>query len=656
MRVFSRLSWITAFLLGGAASALPAMAQGVQTPMDAVAAHNWDQANAMAAQYADPVAGKLVTYYRLLTRGQAGAAEIRAFMDASPDWPQQALLEIRWEQALANEPDQATVLGQCQAHMPHAAQTLLRCATAFQTANDTADATKVVRAAWTGTGITDPGDVASFLSQWGSLLTPDDELARFVSLARIGSPAAGAQISRLPSGQQTMATTWVALNTSQSDAAAALQALPGSDQENPGLFLAGARYLRKNAGDPVALQFWQAHGYAAFQAGDAVQQHALWHEAAYLARNLITDNDGQDAYALVKLIAPSAPADSADQQFLAGFIALRVLHNANKAEPLFRTLTTLSAAAITQSRAHYWLGRTLAAEGSTMQAANEYKLAAAYPTTFYGQIAALALGDTPAALNARILASPEPAWDPNDALGFAGREVARAAAFLVAWNQPNRAYSFLLDSAAIAPDPADYAMAAQLAMGFQVPNAGVGLARVAGLHGTMLLNAGWPIPFQPPSNAGIEPAVTLGLIRQESSFDVGAVSPAGALGLMQLMPATAKLVARQQGGTVTNWQLTTTPDVNMTLGNAYFSGLMARFDNCLPLSIASYNAGPNRVDQWLAQNGDFRVAGGPDVLDWIEMIPFDETRNYVQRVTEGIAIYRAREGVVVPYPLAQWLH
>lgn len=633
-----------------------ASAQGVQTPMDAVAAHNWDQANAMAGQYADPVAAKLVTYYRLLTRGQASAPEIRAFMSANPDWPQQALLETRWEQALAAEPDQATALAQCQAQLPSSAQVLLRCATAFQTANDSADATKAVRAAWTGTGITDPGDISAFLSQWGSLLQPGDEWARFVALARIGAPAAGAQISRLPADRQTAASTWVALNTAQPDAATALQALPESDQENPGLFLAGARYLRKNAGDPAALAFWTNHGYAAFQAGDAVQQHALWHEVAYLARNLISDNDGQDAFALVKLIQPSAAADAADQQFLAGFIALRVLHDANKAEPFFTKLTTLSSAAITQSRAHYWRGRTLAAQGSTMQAAAEYKLAAAYPTTFYGQIAALALGDTPAALNARILAAPEPAWNGTDALGFAGRETARAAAFLVAWNEPRRAYNFLLDVATIAPDPADYAMAAQLAMGFQIPNAGVGLARVAGLHGTMLLNAGWPIPFQPQSNAGIEPAVTLGLIRQESSFDVGAVSPAGALGLMQLMPATARLVAKQQGRTVSPWQLTTAPDVNMTLGNAYFATLMQRFDNCLPLSIASYNAGPNRVDQWLAQNGDFRAPGGSDVLDWIELIPFDETRNYVQRVTEGIAIYRAKEGVAVPYPLQQWLH
>jgi soluble lytic murein transglycosylase len=249
-----------------------------------------------------------------------------------------------------------------------------------------------------------------------------------------------------------------------------------------------------------------------------------------------------------------------------------------------------------------------------------------------------------------------PGWSSSDALDFAGREVARAASYLVAWNQPRRANIFLLDIGAIAPDPADFAMTGQLAEGFQVPSAAVAIARLAGLHGTMLVGTGWPVPFEPPSTAGVEPAVTLGLIRQESSFDLGAESPAGALGLMQLMPATARLVAQQQGLGLSEGELTTDPDVNMTLGTAYFAGLLAHFDDCLPLAIAGYNAGPNRVDAWLGQYGDFRMPGGPDVLDWIELIPFDETRNYVERVTEGIAIYRAKEGQTVPYPLQPWLH
>jgi len=627
-----------------------------ETPMDAVAAHDWDQANAMAAQYADPVAAKVVTYYRLLTRGEASAAEISAFMQDSPDWPQQALLETRWEQALTDEPDQATALAQCQSRWPAGAPALLRCATAFAAAQDTKDAAEAARRAWTGTGITDQADVSAFLSQWGSVLQPADDWARFVALARADSPAAEAQITRLSSADQPEAEVWVALNGNNPDGEALLAALPLARQQDPGLFLAAARFLRRSASDPDAYAFWLSGGNAAMAAGLPVQQHALWTEAAHLVRALLADGDAAHAYDLANLIKPPAPADRGDEEFLAGFIALRLLHDTGKAEPHFRALAGLSSAVITQARAHYWLARTLAAEGNAMQAAAEYRIAAGWPTTFYGQLAALALGDSPGALNARILAAPAPGWSPGDALGFAGRETARAAAFLVAWNEPRRAATFLLDIGTIAPDPADLAMAADLALGFQVPSAAVFIARLAGLHGTMLVTDGWPTPVQPPASAGVEPAVTLGLIRQESSFDVAAESPAGALGLMQLMPDTARLVAQQQGVALSEGQLTEDPDINMTLGSAYFAGLLARFDNCLPLAIAGYNAGPNRVDEWLAQNGDFRMPGGPDVLDWIELIPFDETRNYVERVVEGIAIYRAKEGQALPYPLQPWLH
>ena len=634
----------------------PLTQAGAETPMDAVAAHDWNQANAMAAQYADPVATKLVTYYRLLTRGQADTAEISAFMQNNPDWPQQGLLETRWEQALADEPDQATALAQCQSRVPTEAPALLRCADAFTAAQDTKDAAADARRAWTGTGIADQAGVTAFLGQWGSTLQPADEWARFVALARAGSPAAEAQITRLSSTDQPEAQVWTALNDNNPDGEALLAALPVARQRDPGLFLAAARFLRHNASDPDAYAFWLSGGNAAMAAGLPVQQHAIWTEAAHLARALLTDDDPAHAYDLADLIKPPAPADRGDEEFLAGFIALRMLHDTGRAEPHFRALASLSSAVITQARAHYWLARTLAAEGSAMQATAEYRVAAGWPTTFYGQLAALALGDSPSALNVRILAARTPGWSTADALDFAGREVARAAAFLVAWNEPRRANTFLLAIGSIAPDPADLAMTADLALGFQVPAAAVGIARIAGRYGTMLVADGWPAPFQPPAGAGIEPAVTLGLIRQESSFDVAAESPVGALGLMQLMPDTARLVAQQQGVALAGGELTQDPDVNMTLGSAYFSGLLAQFDNCLPLAIASYNAGPNRVNQWLAQNGDFRVPGGPDVLDWIELIPFDETRNYVERVTEGIAIYRAKEGQAVSYPLQPWLH
>jgi soluble lytic murein transglycosylase len=151
----------------------------------------------------------------------------------------------------------------------------------------------------------------------------------------------------------------------------------------------------------------------------------------------------------------------------------------------------------------------------------------------------------------------------------------------------------------------------------------------------------------------VDTAVALGLIRQESSFDSSTISPAGARGLMQLMPGTAATVAHQIGITTTPVALVFDPRQNMRLGTAYLREMLDRYGGSLPMAFAAYNAGPRRVDQWLAENGDPR-AGPIDMIDWIELIPFGETRDYVQRVLENVVIYRARLGEATPTLLPQW--
>ena len=171
-----------------------------------------------------------------------------------------------------------------------------------------------------------------------------------------------------------------------------------------------------------------------------------------------------------------------------------------------------------------------------------------------------------------------------------------------------------------------------------MPDGAVFVARRMGRDGLALPHAGWPMPFNPA--APPDPSFSLGIMRQESSFDIGAVSPSGARGLMQLMPPTAQEVARQLGIPVSIPALTSDAGSNMRLGTAYLQEVLTRFDNCLPLAAAAYNAGPHRVAQWLGDNGDPRT-GPIDMVDWIELIPISETRNYVQRVSENVVMYRA---------------
>ena len=380
--------------------------------------------------------------------------------------------------------------------------------------------------------------------------------------------------------------------------------------------------------------------------GDYANASEFWSERNVLARKLLHDGDAKTAYAIVLGHGQIADEQRADAEFLAGFIALRLLHDRAAAERHFRSLTE-SHSIITQSRAHYWLART--AEAAGQGAHPEYEKSAAWPTTFYGQLAALALGKTPAAEIAKV---HDPGWTQDTALAFTGHEVLRAAAWLVAWGDPQRARVFLTRMDELAPIPAERALTAAFASYAGMPDGAVFVARRMGRDGIALPHLGWPVPYNP--SAPPDPALSLGIMRQESSFDVSAVSPSGARGLMQLMPPTASAVAKELGVLASVPTLTVDASHNIRLGTAYLQELLTRFDNCLPLAAAAYNAGPHRVAQWLADNGDPRT-GPIDMVDWIELIPTGETRNYVQRVIENVVMYRAARNDSTPIlPATPW--
>ena len=626
--------------------ARPALAGDV---MADIRADRWDAAMAAAAADPDPVAAKLVTFYRMLAPGQASATEIDRFRAESPDWPFQYSLLRRRDDALAKEPDDATAAALCAADHVTSAAALQRCAAAEAALGRSGAA--AARAAW----IVLPPDQAeetAFLARWGSTLGRAEQWARFVTLAwRHGGVGAARQETRLDPADQPRAKAWLALLHDDPQAMTLVDALPAAARATPGIMLAEARWLRRAARDEDALKLWLASGTAAEKAASPAHRAAFWEERNILARHRLRDGDAEGAYALAAGQAQTGTEQIADAEFLAGFIALRRLNDPARAAPHFARLAAVSKAVITQGRAHYWLARAAA---DTATARREYTIAAGYPSTFYGQLAALALGEGAAGLARRIQQTHDPAWNPGQALAFAGRELARASAYLVGWGERGRAQAFLLRLSDIVPDPVDRSIAARLAGGFGMPETAVAIARRAGREGQVLLDAGWPQAASLPPGTGVEPALALAIMRQESSFDPTTVSPAGAQGLMQLLPGTAALVARQIGYRLPLPSLTANTGANMRLGTAYLHGLMQKFDGCTPLAVAAYNAGPSRVQQWLAENGDPRQ-GNVAMLDWIELIPFGETRNYVQRVIENEEVYRARSGEVLPHPLAQWL-
>ena len=633
----------------------PLAAQPQQNPLTYVQAGQWTEAQAAAAQTGDPLAVKLIEYLRMLAPNAARATEIDAFMRQNPDWPLLGLMARRRLEAIAVEPDNAALAVLCTEPEPtptpavtHGSfvpppmsargPAMLRCAEALGDLGRGKEAGAIARDAWVS-AISDPTTEAVFIQRFPNLISSADQWARFQRLAWDDTAGAQRQIVQLDPAHIALAQARLALKANIPQAIA-------RPDEDPGAMLDLARAYRKLGQDPAAVALWRSSGAAAQK---AAPDHlpAFWAERQSLARQLLRDGNAKGAYDVVAAHGQTEPELVTDAEFLAGFIALRRLNNPAAAQRHFTTLAATSHAVLTQSRAFYWLGRTQAAMGRN--ATDDYLGATNWPTTFYGQLADRAAGQPDAALVAKLRVAPTPGSGLENTP--AASELAHAAVQLISWGDPRHARSFLLRMDELAHTPAARIAIANYADALALPDVAVIVVRRLGRDGVMPPMQGWPVVVEPPPIP--DPAVSLAIMRQESNFDIGIISPSGARGLMQLMPATAQLVAHRLGEPTSNQLLTTDPAHNMRVGTAYLQQMLDQFGGYVPLAAAAYNAGPNRVNQWLTDNGDPRL-GSVSMIDWIEMIPYNETRNYVQRVLENVVVYQARLNGTLPPTMAQW--
>ena len=613
-----------------------------------IRADRWDEARGVAIADPDPLVAKLVEYFRVMAPGAASFDDITAFMKSSPDWPLQYSLARRRDEALATIVDDGEAAADCDKFTPNLPGAVLRCAVAYDHLGRGMDAARFANHAWaSGEKFIE----ANVLRQFGQLLAPAYESQRFNRLVVSDVSAAARQLLRLAPADRPRADAMLALRRDTPNALNLVNSLSTTQQTDPSLVLEILRYLRRANRDDDALAMWRSAGFAAEAAAASSDRAAFWDERNRMARRRLVSGDTDGAYDLANDASQLAVDQAVDAQFLAGFVALRRQSRPDVAILHFRKLASLSKAAITQGRAHYWLGRALAASGDAKGAAAEYEKSAAYPNTFYGQIALLTLGRDPFA---RIRDEAYPPPDANRIADLANREVGRAAAYLIGWGDNHRAIPFLFRLDAISPDQEDRKLVARIATSLGAPEIAVDLARNAGRDGVVELETGWPTPVPIPADVGLDPGLAYGIIRQESSFDGSTVSPVGARGLMQLMPETARTVAKQTGIKLVLDRLTVDSSTNIRLGSTYLRGLLDQFGGVEPFAIAGYNAGPGRIAEWVGQYGDPRT-GEIEMLDWIEQIPFNETRNYVQRVIENQVVYAAHGAGASEHPLTHYL-
>lgn len=609
----------------------PGEAAALSSAGKAVDEGRWADARAAVANFRNTLLDRYVAWAILRTapKTEADFASTWRFLREQPDWPEPEVLRRQAEDRISAETPAADVFRYFTALPPLTSTGHMRRLEAAQTASPN-DVAKFARDTWQNATLRN-ADETDFLNRFSQLLTPQDHIARFDRLMREGRPQVARELlSKLPPDYQPVANARLAMATRAADAPTVIRGVSAAKLNEPAIRLERAQWLRRTGKLDEAKT--ALVGPPANQAAN--QANAWWNERNLVARDLLSAGKPADAYSVVVGHGMSRGAAFAEAEFLAGWIALRHLRKPADALKHFQTLHDGVTTDISRSRGAYWLARTHEAAGRAKEATDWYTRAAGYGQTFYGQLAARKVP------NAGSRLPVDPVANETDRKSLGSRELVTMARYLGQAGDYERARPFLLQLARTVTAPGETALLAQLAVELKRPDVALTIARRATLNGVTLFDTAFPV-VDLGATGSIERALALAVTRQESAFNAAAVSSSGALGLMQLLPGTARDVAGRVGVPFIQEKLTRDPAYNVQLGSQYLAEMLQRFGGSYEIALAAYNAGPNRVARWLESVGDPR-AGKIDMVDWIEMIPFRETRDYVQRIMEGVVVYRDR--------------
>ena len=475
---------------------------------------------------------------------------------------------------------------------------------------------------------------SKILSQYGSLLNQKHHKARADRLL-YDERANGALrlLPRLSKSDQALVKARVAVIRKRPNAGKLLANLPASAKREPGYFFAKVQHLRRADKWVDAAKVMMAAPTAQSQLTDPDE---WWIERRIVSRKVLEAGHPKFAYRIASNHAAKRAVRKVDAEFHSGWYALRFLNNPSAALKHFKAIQQISSRPLSQSRALYWIARAYQALGDKPKAIAHYKAAGRYSHTYYGQLALQTMGHN--SINLPRLPSTSHARSAFNANGFV-----KVIKRLNEAGQSGRTGLFYRHLAQTMTSPAEITLLASLADKHGLYPISLQIGKLAVGRGIQVQRLAFPLGAIPKS-AGIsnnKKALAYAIARQESAFNKAIVSHADARGLMQLLPGTAKQTARSIGISFKPELLTRDAGYNARLGTTFLSSLIERFGGSYPLAFVGYNAGPRRSDQWIARFGDPRK-NAIDAIDWVEAIPFSETRNYVQRVMENYQVYRHR--------------
>ena len=506
----------------------------------------------------------------------------------------------------------------------------MRHAEALAAGGADVDVAAEARAAWRA-GSFQAAEARSFLQRYGRHLSEADHAARLDRLIWDRQwGAARAQLRRVSADVRRLGTARIRLARRSDGVDAAVARVPSALMSDPGLVFERARWRRRSGMPDRALEL-----LADPPADLGARPERWWSEVRRHARRLVNEQRFGDAYRLVSRYGSLEGGAGVEADWLAGWIALRFRDDPAAAGRHFRDMHGAVTMPVSIARAAYWAALSAAGDADAGDWLHE---AARYPATFYGQMATRCLG-RPIGLPRDPAATDGARWDSLPA--------ARAMLLLADGGRHRLARRFARQLAGAAESLAEVRSLYDLLHASGHAHLGLGMLRRATRLGLYVPELAFPDDVHAGAFAavddGVEKALLLAVARQESAFQLGARSSANARGLMQVLPSTAEFVARRERMRYDQAKLSTDAAYNVAIGSRYLAGLLADFEQAYPLALAGYNAGPGRVRRWVRRYGDPRH-GKIAMLDWLELIPLNETRNYVQRVLEGLAIYRSTAG------------
>ncbi|WBU27642.1 transglycosylase SLT domain-containing protein [Rhodopseudomonas palustris] len=593
------------------------------------------EATEVANTISDPVARKLAEWVILRSEDNGASVErYAAFVRANPSWPSQSFLRRRAEAALWDDRrDDSAVLAYFEDERPSTGKGKLALARALLARGDRRTAEQLVRDAWRNDTMSEATETTA-MELFGPLITPSDHKARMDSFLYgddLGPALRAAK--RLGAAQLALARARIAVDKKASNGKALLAAVPSELHHDPGFLFSKIQVLRRD--DMIA----EAGRLMLTVPRDPARLHNLdewWIERRLVARKLIDIGDYRLAYLVARDAAtPTKAIYKTEHEFTAGWIALRFLNDPATAALHFARLGRDTTNPTALARAGYWQGRAAEAAGRIQEARAAYSASAAHSTSYYGQLSRAKLGLAQLDLNG----------PPSGGRNADRLEIVRAVSLLYAIDEGEMAIPIFADVG----ENGDVDALIGLSEVAERRND----ARAMLLVGKAALNRGLPfdhyaypvngIPQFRSVGPDVERAIVYAIARQESAFNPAVVSPANAYGLMQVTPDAGKYVCRRHGCTFDLQRLKTDSVYNAALGAAELGGLIEDYRGSYIMTFAGYNAGRGSVRKWVERYGDPRDPK-VDAVDWVELIPFAETRNYVQRIIENLQVYRARFG------------